>query len=45
MKYPELTFTAPATTESRLTPGTAAKLASSTEHLLNKLIRAQYVES
>lgn len=43
MTYPELTFTEPTINEPKLTLGAAAKLAGTSEYLLNKLLKASYL--
>lgn len=44
MTYPELTISDPEIKETRYTPGSIAKLAGTTEHLVNKLLRGGYLD-
>lgn len=44
MSYPQLTITDAVISETRYTPGSVAKLAGSSEHLVSKLLRGGYLD-
>lgn len=44
MPYPELTIIEPVVQETRYTPSSVAKLAGTSDHLVNKLLRGGYLD-